>query len=147
MPSPWYSGKLTDSVPLQAGTATAFGEITVDEAEPDDWGLVVGNLRLRLNSGTPKKFDVWLDRVNADDQTCYNSHTFPGGDDDFYIWPVWLGELVVGETYRWWVRLESGLYGSFSTRYAKGIIVPRVIAELGLFGMDEVEKFGNEEVW
>jgi len=147
MPSPWYSGKLTDSVDLEPTKAKAFGEITVDECGEDDWGLIAGNLRLRLNSDGPKKFDMWLDRVGADDQTRYSSHTFPGGEDDFYQWPIWLGELKLGETYRWYVRLESGLYGSFSTRYAKGIIIPKWLAESGVLGMDEVDKFGADEEW
>ena len=114
------SDKLTNSITLKAGTAQAFGKITVDV---DGYGIISGNAKLRLSSSGPKKLDLWLNRVDADDATCYQSLTFPGGEDDFYLWPTWQGDIVAGETYRWMVRLESGLSGSLSTRYAKGVQV------------------------
>ena len=114
---PWYSGKLTDSITLQAGKAQAVAEITVDR---EGYALVAGNLKMRLKSSKPTKLDVWLLRVKADDPTCYSSPTFPGGEDDLYWWPVWMGDIDKGETYRWYVRPESGLSGTLSTRYAKG---------------------------
>lgn len=85
------------------------------------------NAKLHLSSSGPKKFDIWMDRVSADDQTAYTSETFPGGEDDFFDWPMWMGEIKRGETYRWYVRLESGLSGTLSTRYAKGTPLPGVV--------------------
>ena len=123
MCSPWYSGKFTDSITLTAGTPQTFEAVTADR---DGYAIIAGNAKLRLSSSGPKKLDLWLDRETADDQTGYQSHTFPGGEDDFYLWPVWIGDVVAGETYRWYLRLESGLSGTLTTRYAKGTIVPGV---------------------
>jgi hypothetical protein len=111
------SDKLTNSITLKSGTAQAFGKITVDV---DGYGIISGNAKLRLSSSGPKKLDLWLNRVTAADATCYQSHTFPGGEDDFYLWPTWQGAIENGESYEWLVRLESGLSGSLSTRYCKG---------------------------
>lgn len=114
---------MDDPVQLKAGTAVAFGEVTADAA---GYGLVAGNAKIEYDTSDVVKLDLWLDRVSADDQTCYQSHTIPKGHDMFYLWPMWMGELDDGETYRWYVRLESGASGTLTVRYAKGTILPGV---------------------
>jgi hypothetical protein len=114
---PWYSGKLTDPISLSPGKTVPVAEITVDR---EGYALVAGNLKMKLRSTKPVKLDIWLLRVKADDPTCYSSPTFPGGEDDFYWWPVWMGAIDKGETYRWYVRTETGLSGTLTTRYCKG---------------------------
>jgi hypothetical protein len=152
MPSPWYSGKKADVITLTPGVPQAVAEITVDDCAPADWAIISANLKLRLTSPGARKMDVWLLRVKADDSTAWSSPCFPGGTDDFYWWPTWLGAVTKGETYRWYVRTEKGLTGSLSTRYAKGILVPRAFAPPPSGGgLDlKIDKFSiknPEEVW
>lgn len=124
MGSPWYSGKLTNEITLKAGAAQAIAAVKVDKLPPgQSYGLMACNIGLRLKSAKPVKFDYWMVRVREDDATAYNSETFPGGEDDFFRWPMWMGTLTVGETYRWFVRLERGLTGTLATRYAKGSVL------------------------
>lgn len=123
MGSPWYSGKFTNEITLKAGAAQAIAGVTVDDLGGAKYGLMACNIKLRLKSVGPVKFDYWMLRLREDDPTGYNSETFPGGEDDFYRWPMWMGALTLGETYRWFIRLEKGLSGTLSTRYAKGSVL------------------------
>jgi hypothetical protein len=115
------SDKLTSTITLSAQSPTPISEIAADES---GHGLICGNIRLRLTSTKPIKLDIWLLRVHANDPTCYNTHTHPGGTEDFYAWPVWFGSIAAGEIYRWLVRLDTGLTGTLTTRYAKGCLIP-----------------------
>jgi hypothetical protein len=122
MGSPWTTQKKTDSLALKSGEFCPLDEGI--EIDTECFATVVGDARLDIKATKDTKVDVYLNRESSDNNTAWQSYTITDGYDGiFYLWATWMGEVTDGETYRWYIRLGSGLSGAVTTRYTKGSIL------------------------